>query len=582
MAGPLDWLMPQPQRPVDPRALALANTPQGSGGLVPPDQMREQFWMPDAAGTQDLVETSTGTWPRWAAQAFAGESGTVGPDPAPRNPTNVMPEMPTAGGGKWASWIEQPGNREFLISMGLQMMTGGGDLARSLSHGFQAMAGSQQMAAREEARAARDMARPGGRSRRFPGRTRRNAVSAGEDTGLPERPRTGRYGGFSQRPVSSPAQTRTEDAADAQERRALDAASEFLQSNPTPEAWQQQNLPGGLIPAVFGGPVEYERRSELLQLTQDRQQRSAPTGQRSGGDTIMLGRGSGGREITGAELVEMLGSTDPARQAEAQAYARRAWGTPGVGHRWGVDQQGMPTRIPIGPAGAGHSQGRFEAASRAGVQAARLDIQNMRDYIKNQWPVLGQLERSGSIASNVGPFSNLRNNMRNAVAGYMHARSGAQTSVREFEHYVDTFLPQANELHYSTQAKLANLELQVMLIGRASGEPISVEELRRVHNEHRAWNGVAPVSAEEFQRVLPGLEREALSRLPSGGGAVQQQTQPQTPPVAPPTTAPAAPQAPSGGGTRENPVDVRSPDEARGLAPGTFFRTPDGRVIERR
>lgn len=38
----------------------------------------------------------------------------------------------------------------------------------------------------------------------------------------------------------------------------------------TPEAWDRENGPGGIIPARFGGPVPFERRGEILRQVQDR------------------------------------------------------------------------------------------------------------------------------------------------------------------------------------------------------------------------------------------------------------------------------------------------------------------------
>lgn len=544
MASPFDWLLPDQGRRTNPMAWVMANQQQPEG-LVPDDLSMDEMGFSMDAGKPHTVSNAVPSMPADPTPAPPGQ---------PMQPTNQMPTMPKSGGGQWESYVQQPGVREFLISTGLQLMASG-NIGQALAHGITDMSNAQrdaqmqQMGLSPDGRGAQDVAdaRSGRR------RSRGGRVARGTGIRL------------------TPAQR----GASAFEDRQAQAVAEFIQSNPTPEQWAQANQPGGLIPAVFGGPQDQANARALLVQVQDRA--TAPGG--PGSRMPQTGSRRDSRDTpSGEELIGMLQSSNPGLRAEGQAWARRLYGSAGPGKQWGFNEQGQ--LVPVGgDARGGRPQGRFEAASRAGVQSARLDVQNIRDYINNQLPVLGQMERSGSLSANVGPYANLVNNMRNAVASYMHARSGAQTSVKEFEHYVDTFLPRANELHYSTQGKLANLELQVMLIGRMAGEHVSTDDLYRVHNEHRRWNGLPPMTPEQFEAILPRLEQETAAGLPTGRAQGRTSvpgvtTTPQGPSPAPaPSPVPNPAPAPTPGGAA-TPADSPPLQGARKAPDGNWY-VPD-------
>ena len=128
MTNPLSWLLPQPLKPDNPQAWLMANTRQ-PGGLVPNDDTSPN--MPTASrdagsGTSPNVEAGTSVQGPAQLPGFLDPTKLAGQaEPQAQQPVNQMESMSKTGGGKWASWIEQPGSREFLISTGLQLMAGG-------------------------------------------------------------------------------------------------------------------------------------------------------------------------------------------------------------------------------------------------------------------------------------------------------------------------------------------------------------------------------------------------------------------------------------------------------------------------
>lgn len=401
--------------------------------------------------------------------------------------------------GQWGSFLSDPANRAFLINAGVQLMSGGWggwgeQIGRALAAGFQ---GAH---AAERAQQGLD---PQGlpRERRVTGGPRTRTGGPRRSTGLnPE----------AQQLVQ-------------QEVTRLQQAQAFMANPALTEAeWLAQAQPGGLLHQVLGPGAEYGRRQEYLVEVQERAQRLFQLPRRSG-------------TVTTQELLRLGQSQLPSDQAEFQILARQLLGNPGVGFRWRWNpQNGQIDREPLagrgGPPGPGG--GRFTASSLAGVDQARFTIGNLREFITSpdHW---GMIARAPQQAFNTGPYARVIGSMRDAVMSYMHARSGAQTSVRELEHYLSTKMPQPGDSQATILYKLADLELALMLIARRQGEEVPTGQMLEAYNQVRRQSGLPNVELREFEVLLPRL---------LGGTGIPQSGVP--PPAQPGAQAPTAPPAP--------------------------------------
>lgn len=525
----MNFLVPQGQGRVDPFAfLRPGNTPprvntQGEDLEDEPPEGRLFTEQPPETGTPGQERTTTGDIP---PPVTGGEgAGTV--------------EGTT---GEWNTYLTDPANRAFLLGAGLQLMTGGWggigeQLARGLGAGFQSASATERGARVEETA-------PGtGRGR---GRRRTGRGLGVDDTGAGAGP--GARGGSG--------------LVNIRRRSQLAEAEELINSNPDEATWTAANQPGGIIHTVFGGARDYNTRDTLLHQVQDERTRTPQTDPTTMEEWIALGS-----------------SRDPAAQARFDQWARTPrsrgggnFGAPGQGFRWGVDPTtGQVTRIPFageggpGGRGTGGPGGRgtaFSQAAQGGVDAARLTIENVRDWLSSSigasdpTGITGQISRGVQQGTGVGSYAAIMGSMRDGVMSYVHARSGAQVSVREFEHYLETRMPAPGDSEGRIRYKLADLELALLLIARRRGEPVTEEQLFNLYNLGRRYVDLTPVTAEEFTRRLPHIEAERGVRPGAAG------------------TTPG-PGVTPGPGQRQPPSLPDRPD-------GTRIQGPDGTVWLRR
>lgn len=561
----LSWLLPRRTRPVNPQALAYAERVGEEEDQV--TGQREAFWTPDAVEHTAALQGPTPAGGAGPAPPRMPDTAT----PPATNPTNEMPPKPQTADGAWSNWVRQPGVSEFLISTGLQLMTGGwgnvgSQVAQALGHGFSSMSETQRMAQQRENGLAEDAARA-----QAPGRGRRSRARV--------RPRGGPRGlalveGEEEGAVAPAPGARA--AGQGVEARQMQAVSQFLQSNPTPEAWAQQNAPGGLINAVFGGPQDYGSRGQLLQLAQDRQVQ-AP----AAAPSAPLRGPRGYPTLTPEEMIGLHGSTNPAdRLRFQQEMSRILRRTPGVGKEWTLTPEGDITTRPMQGVEGGRGRGAardtaFSQAAAGGIDAARLTIGNVRDYLasglitpNDPTGLTGMAHRGVQQTTGIGDWARQMGSMKDAVMSYVHSRSGASVAVREFEHYMQTRMPVPGDSERTLQYKLADLELALSLIARRRGEPVNEQELLTMYNNTRRFSGLNPVTPEEFVTRLPALEQErgvrpgatnvpGVTTTPQGGGRTP------APTIAPPVSPAPAPAGTLPPGWKQEGDEFVAPDGTR-------------------
>lgn len=516
MTGPFDWLLPQGARnPNDPMAWLMANQQQPAG-LVPDetDTGAEDIWTPTAASPRHapLPASKPEEFPDYGA---AGEA---------TQPVNDMPEMPRSGGGAWANWVQQPGAREFLISTGLQLMTGGwgntmSQVGQALGNGFSAMSNAQQAAAREEQQALAPEPAP-----RRSGRRRRSRYVDEEP------PVGGTY------PTRRSRGVRTAGAG--LEDRQMQATREFLDSNPSPEQWEQQNGPGGLIPAVFGGPQDYRQRAQLLQFVQDRQaQAPAPGGAPAERPAELNPENL--RGATWEQLIQMGASTSQGARAAFQEEAARRLGK---GYEYFVNEKGEVARRrtalaprtdqdPRNPISTPQMERQIQQLRRAfSVLVGTTNEQGELRPGEGSWMAQRGVAQVPLVGQYIAPAtSEALRAVQHSIAQLTYGLSGRQVGQREQQMLMDLFRIENTDSRETMAFKLneAYVLYNSMLQARKGGA--SDAQIAEMFN-----SALARASAEIKGGVSPGAAR---------GPANIQANEPAVPP-APPTGVqpPIAPQ----------------------------------------
>lgn len=437
-------------------------------------------------------------------------------------------QPPSQGGGRWTAFASDPGNRAFLLNMGLALMTGGGwdgpmgDLGRAISAGFQAREATEQGVVTDQ-RAADEEARQAEMHEANLGLTGARTDRQLAEAGVGGQPRGRRQAQL------SPEMLR-------QQRLMQQFLERFGNRQPTPEEWEQENRPGGLIQAAFGGPQPYDKAPSLLQQAQSRVAQNAP-----------LQGPRGYPSLSPEEMIGLQDSQNPADRLRFQQEMRRIMrSSPGVGNEWFVDPQGNVTTRPMqgvqprGGGGRGGGGSQFSIAARAGMDAARLSIDRMREYI-NSSPVEGSLPgRAIQQQFRAHNYGRLLRSMGDDVKAFVHSRSGAQVAVREFEMYMQSLMPEPLDGTPTILEKLARLELGMMMIARRHGEPVPEGDLMHLHNEIRRLTGLPPHSEETFRSMLPQLEEGTARAM----GVTRNTGAPRPPPgvtIAPPARPQVAP-----------------------------------------
>lgn len=538
LASPIpSWLMPFMQR--QPAQQPQTQEPNPFE-VLPRDTTVEDETDP----LNDFWSSSRATQP--APPAIGQQPGPDnGPDtgPEPTNPANQVPSGGQSGG--WAGFLQDPSNRAFMLNMGLQLMSGGwGNFSQQLAQGL--AAGFQ-----------------GGRA---------------EETGLPLEPAA------SARPGRRPAQTPgrrvgadTQPLVRAPISPQMQAASEFIQSNPTPEQWEEQNQPNGIVYAAFGGPKPYEQRNDLLHLVQN-----PPTDQRA---PSVMPAGRDLRELSWEDLIVLGSSRNPADRAAFQQEASRRNGRGYeyfIGPSGNVERRRTPLAArsdqdPRNPISTPQMERQIQQLRRAfGVLVGSTDEQGLLTGRGGSSMVgRGIAQLPGGTWANPETAEAFAA-AQHAIMQLTYGLSGRAIGQSEQRRLIEIFTPHWNDTQEMIAFRLneAYVLYQSMLRARTSGAP---------------ERQLGELFQSELARADQRLQEQDLLVRQGRGGPIRgpaniQLNEPAVPGQTPPAAAPPAPTpAPTGapGSTRDNPLDVTSPEGAARVPSGQWFRTPDGRVLQR-
>ena len=466
--------------------------------------------------------------PPWMADTNASTSPPPtdgGSQEPPRNPVNQMPVNDKKQSGQWSSWLEDPSNRAFMLSMGLSMMSGGWggwseQLAQAIGHGAKAAHETERGLMNPSAR---ELPSDGGmvRGRR---RGRRGVGTAGMQL------------------ASAPAPNSS-----------AQAFQEFMQTDPTPEVWEAQNRPGGIVHAVFGGPQDYQQRAGLLHRVQMQspspqtdqggfaRDRAAPSGDFS--EFPQPNRYS--QPPNSEALLGMINSTNPAERARGYAWTQKL----GLGVHTNQDgtREVVPRNMGDGTvaARAGQRDTAFSRNARVAAQGALLSLNTFEQYLEGTWYPRRAIEASIPWTA----LSDMEKQWERYAALPMHGVSGASVTNSEREMYVRSLKPnfQTDTLE---QIKLKMNELRQYLLALQDPQGGTFDQVLKIRNAINRRFGVPEMSAEEFASTMRGLGFDPAT--PPGGlggsprpgsaypGAVR--TTPYTEqPTAPPSSTPAQP-----------------------------------------
>lgn len=251
--------------------------------------------------------------------------------------------------------------------------------------------------------------------------------------------------------------------------------------------------PGGMLPPVVGG-------SQPVQGAPVPAQGPVPRNA-----TAM-------RQGAVAEIEAQYGAPSTWGQSGAQpppfSVIQRYWqivhgGRPPSGMQFAADGTLQP--IPGAPQrGGGRGGGSNAAANAATIMGETVpQIENAAEYMLNSNSALNVLAQvPGAQMLGITGFNNARSTLEFGTSTIMHALSGATTTQREFERYVQAFLPNASDLDNVRRYKINSLMMVVRAVqARASGGAISDETM-------------APIRREMLRR-----QRELLGLSSQAGGA---------------------------------------------------------------
>lgn len=193
----------------------------------------------------------------------------------------------------------------------------------------------------------------------------------------------------------------------------------------------------------------------------------------------------------------------------------------------GYDYAADGTFVPIGgaPQRGGGGGGRGGGSSNASANATQVlaetvpQMENAAEYIlgSNVFAnMAGQVP--GAQMLGVTGFNNARSSLVFGTAAIMHSLSGATTTEREFQRYVDAFLPSANDMDNVRRYKLNSLMMIVRSIqARARGgavtddamAPVRLQMLRQQRELLGLQNG---------GQIQAGSQAGSTPRPATGGG----------------------------------------------------------------
>lgn len=258
--------------------------------------------------------------------------------------------------------------------------------------------------------------------------------------------------------------------------------------------------PGMVLPPVLGGPAPAP--------AQGGPQAPAPMGR------PVPRSPSGNRRGDLAEIEAQYGAPTTWGQAGAQpppfSIVQRYWqsvhgGRPPQGQQFAPDGSLQPIPGAAARGGGGRGSGGNNAAANATevLSTTVPQMENAAEYMLGSNVVtnaLGQVP--GAQMVGVTGFNNARGTLQFGTAAVMHSLSGATTTQREFERYVEAFLPNWNDLDQTRRYKLNSL----MLITRAI-------------QAKAAGGSINDATMAPIRRQMLDAQRQLLGLTTNGGGA---------------------------------------------------------------
>lgn len=203
--------------------------------------------------------------------------------------------------------------------------------------------------------------------------------------------------------------------------------------------------------------------------------------------------------------------------APPHSVIQRYWqsvhgGRPPNGMQFQADGSLQP--IPGAPQRGGRGSGGSGAAANATQVLSETVpmMENAVEYMLGSNVVTNAISQvPGASTMGVTGFPNARSTLEFGTAAIMHSLSGASTTQREFERYVQAFLPNATDLDNVRRYKLNSLMMVVRAVqSRAAGGAVTDEMM-------------APIRRQMLlqQRELLGLQNNGQSSAASGGAPTQ-------------------------------------------------------------
>jgi hypothetical protein len=305
-----------------------------------------------------------------------------------------------------------------------------------------------------------------------------------------------------------------------EQRRLYNQFEDRLGTNPTPELWEQESQPGGILHALFpaGQIPPFSEAPRIIQQVQTRRSQLPIPSQ--------------------DELAELGLNPAQVQSARTQAALRRLFGSAGPGYYWQIDESGRVRRV---------QEGREDARNPISTPQIEFNLEQLRDVralLAGTVNAQGRLDTRGTsgpiargasqiplIGGYLAPATNEAfQAAQHAALNLSYALSGRQIGQIEQGRILDMFVPKPADSPeisaFKLNAAVGLFERLLEARGRPPSERAAIfdsELVRQARNLRRA-------------RELEESRRSGRPAAPAQAPASPQ----------PPAAAPAAPASPAG------------------------------------